>query len=181
MGHKKDESEGPTFKVCAAPTSLFVSMIHSFISRRKRHRPERNHTIKMFSAFLAFASSKTCCTLTCLRLGDDLQVTWASDYSMAIPKNCIWTDSFFRQHVAATWADWVANGQKPWLRTSSPLQMEVGLVEIIGFCLDPDLPVELSQRLASRGAALLGNIAAALDTKVSSIAARHARPIHHLD
>ena len=88
----KKSTNNTDFTIATAPTSLVMSMIHTFITRKKRHRPDRNHALQALNSFLRFASSRAGnYTSRTRRFGDNCDCLFSCDGAILIPADVVWT------------------------------------------------------------------------------------------
>ena len=148
------------------PTSLFVCIMVSMMTELRTPAANKHHTIKALYRIMSLGAGLAGhLPFNHLRVGDNGVITIGIYPDLKVAGNTLFTDRFFRRHVAKTWDRFAKMPSKPWIQTTTPLE-GLCLTEFLAFALDPTLPKSLGQALKPRALALMGVFAHLLDTEI---------------
>ena len=98
------------------------------------------------------------------RFGDDANLTLKLDMSSGemVDARCFWTLDFYNDYVSIVWAKDIGNQRKTWLVSKSGYGL-VRFSELLSFCLDPQHPAALLDRLVGPAYEIMTHFSRNLD------------------
>jgi len=168
---KEANSQSVWLEDASLPTSLVISYLAWAATHVRRAPADRTKAIQCIQHLLELLL-RDGVTLRHQPFGQANWVERKFDSSGCTSSDFFWCQATFEGQIAPVWAEDLHSASKPWL--TEPAADFQSLADYIAFALDPKHDREIKPELQGRVFSLLSQVAAALDSRVESLAASSA-------